>query len=589
MNTNKGNLTVLRNTCKYLLAYAVNELFDDIKLGTSATTEKGIYYDFGYVKGFNENDLKKIEKKLKEIINKNLDIITKKVSVDEAKKIFINQPYKLEIIDELSNKKPIITICELGQFCDLQLEDCLFRNTNEIPLESIKIQGCSGAYWKGDSKNDMLQRVEVLVFDTKEALLKYEEFIDEAQKRDHRNIGQQMDLFSLNPEIGLGLACFHPKGGMIRYLMQSFSQKAHILNDYKWVYTPHIGRSKLWETSGHLKFYKDSMYNPIEVDGEEYYLKPMSCPFHVEIYNDSQKSYRDLPIRYAEYAAVYRYELSGALQGLTRVRGFTQDDAHIICTKDQIFNEVIRALRFSMYILKSFGLEDFTAYIATKPEKKFIGEDYKWNEAIDSLKEAVIECGLPHKMDEGGGAFYGPKIDLKLKDSLGREWQCSTIQFDFNLPERFNMTYIGEDGEKHTPYMVHRALFGSIERFFAMLVEHYAGDFPLWLAPTQVTVIPINNKRHIEYAKKVIRFLKKNEIRVELDDSGDKLGAKIRRSTIEKVPVMFIIGESEMESNTVSVRSKANGDEGIMSVESWLNSIKPLLDMGKPRYIEEEI
>lgn len=405
-------------------------------------------------------------------------------------------------------------------------------------------------------------------------------------KRDHRFLGTQLDFYSASQEIGQGLVLWHPKGAMVRYLLEKFSQSAHILNGYDWVYTPHIGRSELWKTSGHLQFYKDSMYKAIEIDNDEYYLKPMSCPFHIMIYNDSPKSYKELPIRYAEFAAVYRYELSGALQGLTRVRGFTQDDAHIICTPEQIHDEVVKALKFSLYILKSFGLNNFKAYVAMKPEKKFIGKDEEWNNAIESLKAAVAEAGLDYEIDEGGGAFYGPKIDLKLMDSLGREWQCSTIQFDFNLPERFDMAYIGADGARHTPMMVHRALFGSLERFFAMLIEHYNGDFPLWYAPVQIGIVPISGC-HNEYAEKLLKKLKMQGLRAKLDVDNEKMKAKIRKMELEKIPVIFIIGDQEAASNGVSVRSRKDGNIGFMTLEEFLDRVKPELDMGIPKYIED--
>ena len=581
------SIETFRHSCSHVMAYAMKELYPNVKFGYGPAIENGFYYDFGLEKTLSDEDLVEIENKMREILQRNLDFVRKEVSIDEAKSIFADQPYKLQTIEKLDDSEQTISVYYLGDYVDL-CRGPHVNNTSEIPVDSFKLDRASGAYWLGDSQNEMLQRVYGIAFFSKEELDKYLDFVEEAKKRDHRVLGQQMDLYSLNPEIGLGLPLFHPKGGMIRYLMQSFSQKAHILNDYKWVYTPHIGRGQLWETSGHLQFYKDSMYNPIDVDGENYYIKPMSCPFHILIYKDSPKSYRDLPIRYAEYAAVYRYELSGALQGLTRVRGFTQDDAHIICTKDQIMDEVVRALKFSLYILKAFGIEQFTAYIATKPEKKFIGEDDQWQEAIASLKTAVEACGLPYEMDEGGGAFYGPKIDLKIKDSLGREWQCSTIQFDFNLPERFDVTYIGEDGQKHTPYMVHRALFGSIERFFAMLIEHYAGNFPLWLAPTQVEVIPINSKKHLDYAKKIVKMLKQREIRVELDDSGNPLSAKIQKSTVDKIPYMFVVGNREEEAGTVAVRTRSGEELGSMTLDQWFDLVAPQLDMGVPKYVVED-
>lgn len=430
----------------------------------------------------------------------------------------------------------------------------------------------------------MLQRIYGTAWESKEELKTYISKIEEASKRDHRILGKQLDFFSFSQDVGQGLVLWHPKGAMVRYLLEKFSQTAHVLNGYEWVYTPHIGRAELWKTSGHLQFYKDSMYNPIEIDNEKYYLKPMSCPFHVMIYNSSVRSYRDLPIRYAEYAAVYRYELSGTLHGLTRVRGFTQDDAHIICTPEQANDEIFNVLKFSLYILQSFGLNDFKAYIATRPENKSIGSTDDWNRATEILKSAVIRAGLEYQIDEGGGAFYGPKIDLKLRDALGREWQCSTIQFDFNLPERFNMKYVGADGLKHTPLMVHRALFGSMERFFAMLIEHYNGEFPLWLAPVQIGIVPVSSRNN-DYCKDLSVKLKKSGLRVSLDSGDDKMNAKIRKMEMEKTPIIFVVGDREIERKGFSVRSRKEGNLGFMTFESFMEKIKPELDMGVPRYI----
>jgi len=579
---------IIRNSCGIVLACAVKKLYPNVYLGSGSSSSDGFYYDFESKYAVQNSDLMKIQDEMKNLISGNFSIILKDVTIDEAYTLFEDEPYKKEIVaDSVKNGMDVITICTIGTFTDI-VSGKLLLSTSEINCNEFKLQRSSGAYWKDDANNKMLQRIFGVAFEKEGALKEYEEYIDEISKRDHRVLGKQMDLFSLSEEIGLGLPLFHPKGSMIRYLMQGFSQKAHILNDYKWLYTPHIGRGQLWETSGHLGFYKDSMYNPIDGDGEDYYLKPMSCPFHIMVFNDSPKSYRQLPLRYTEYASVYRYELSGTLQGLTRVRGFTQDDAHIICTPEQTYSEVKKALKFSLYILRSFGLENFKAYVATKPEKKFIGSDEQWNAAIEQLIKVVQECNLPYEMDEGGGAFYGPKIDLKINDALGREWQCSTVQYDFNLPERFNMTYVGADNMQHTPQMVHRALFGSIERFFARLVEHYAGDFPLWLSPVQISVIPINNQTHIEYAQKIFAELRRREIRVEMEDSGSKLGVKLAHSQTEKIPFAFIIGQNEVNNGTISVRSKKDGDLGSMTLDEWFELVKPQLDMGIPKYLDEE-
>ncbi|NLG88648.1 MAG: threonine--tRNA ligase [Clostridiaceae bacterium] len=400
----------------------------------------------------------------------------------------------------------------------------------------------------------------------------------------HIELGKHMDIFTKLPEVGQGLVLWKPHGAMIRYLLEKFSQEAHILNGYQWVYTPHIGKANLWETSGHLEFYKDSMYNPIEIDGEQYYLKPMSCPFHVLIYKDGVKSYRDLPIRYAEYASVYRYELSGVLHGLTRVRGFTQDDAHIIATPEQIEEEIFRALNFSLYILKKFNFTKYKAYIATRNVAKSIGNPVDWEKAEEQLKQAVIRAGLEYEIDEGGGAFYGPKIDLKLTDNSGREWQCSTIQFDFNLPERFQMYYIGQDGQKHTPMMVHRALFGSIERFTAMLLEHFNGEFPFWLSPVQARILTVSDE-HQQFASSVYSRLKEEGYRVELDDSNEPLGAKIRNAEISKIPVTIIIGSKEQQASSVTVRTRQDKKQQFLSLDSLLLMLSREQSVGKAEYI----
>lgn len=586
MNNNENEkLYRIRLTMAHVMACAVKQIFDEVRFGIESVTEDGFYYDFELPRSLVPEDLKQIEEKIRDIINNGHQILNESISFDEARQFFSDQPYKLEQINELVQKpeNSNVSICRIGDFTDL-CKGPYVASLKELNLKALKLMRFSGAYWKGDAENPMLQRIYGTAWEKPDELKAHIKRIDEASKRDHRTLGTQLDLFSSSQDIGQGLVLWHPKGAMIRYLLEKFSQTAHILNGYDWVYTPHIGRSELWQTSGHLQFYKESMYNPIEIDNDEYYLKPMSCPFHVMIYNSSLRSYKDLPARYAEYAAVYRYELSGTLQGLSRVRGFTQDDAHIICTPDQIYDEIANALKFSLYILKSFGLNDFKAYVATKPEKKSIGDDKDWNNAIESLKNAVVEAGLEYDIDEGGGAFYGPKIDLKLRDAIGREWQCSTIQFDFNLPERFNMNYIGTDGAKHTPMMVHRALFGSLERFFAMLIEHYNGDFPLWYAPVQIGIVPISSN-HYDYCKDLSKKLKTIGLRVNLDLSDEKMRAKIRNMELEKIPIVFVIGDQEVEKKGLSVRSRKEGNLGFMTFDNFLERIKPELDLGIPKYI----
>lgn len=460
----------------------------------------------------------------------------------------------------------------------------LMEQENDNSEYSFVLSYFSGVYKNNDASEKMLQRIFVTAFETEAEFAKHKKQVEEAALRDHKKIGAKQELFSASSEIGQGLILWHPKGAIIRHCLESFGQNAHMLNDYQWVYTPHIGRGKLWETSGHLDFYKDSMYNPILIDGEEYYLKPMNCPFHIAIYNSEKRSYRELPYRVAEYGTVYRYELSGALNGLTRVRGFTQDDAHIICTDEQTEAEVINALKFSLYILKCFGFEDFTAYISTKPGKKFIGEERDWEKATEVLKKAVVSQGLEYKIDEGGGAFYGPKIDLKLNDSLGREWQCGTVQFDFNLPARFNMTYIGKDGKPRVPVMVHRALFGSLERFTALLIEHYGGDFPFWFSPVQIGVLPVKEK-HSDYCYKLLREFKTRGFRTVIGDSGENLRNKIKNFEQERIPYILVVGDKETENGTFSVRSRKKGDLGEMDTQSLIEYLKPEIDAGVPKYI----
>lgn len=582
------NLLKLRRAVAFVLAKAVAELYENVKFGETGITEDGFYHDFKFEKPLPQEALQAIEERMKELIRSGGQVNCKKMSIADCRELFSGQPYLPELIKEREE----IALWSLGEF-HLPTDEEFSFSFNELDPGSFLLQRVSGAYWRGDSQGDMLTRVSGTAFESAVGLGEHLSRLEELMKRDHRTLGSQLELFSSSPDIGQGLALWHPKGAMVRFQLEKFSQQAHILNGYDWVYSPHIGRSELWQTSGHLSFYKDSMYNPILIDNEEYYLKPMNCPFHIAIYKSSPKSYRDLPVRYAEFGTVYRYELSGALQGLTRVRGFTQDDAHIICTPDQVGGEVLRALRFSLYILRAFGLEHFKAYISTKPEHKSIGSVQDWDDATQALKEAVEAAGLPYGIDEGGGAFYGPKIDLKLYDTLGREWQCSTIQFDFNLPQRFEMRYTASDGSHHTPMMVHRALFGSLERFFAMLIEHYNGEFPLWLAPVQFGIVPIR-EGHNEYAHKIERVLKIRGLRVKVDDSGDQMRAKIRRMELQKLPLILVIGDKEQSEGEVSVRSrreiagKVPGNLGMMSLDSLFDLIEPELKKGQPEYLNED-
>ena len=461
-----------------------------------------------------------------------------------------------------------------------QAADCAFACA--FALESF-----SGAYDEEGEDGRVLQRIYVAAFKTAAEMDEYKRFTEEMRKRDHKVLGAELRLFSHSDEIGRGLTLLHPKGAMLRYLMESFAQAAHILNGYQWVYTPHIGRARLWRTSGHLDFYNESMYSPIAIDNEKYYLKPMNCPFHIEIYNSDTRSYRDLPIKYAEFGTVYRYELSGTLNGLTRVRGFTQDDAHIFCTPEQVGEECARALEFCLYILRSFGFDNFAAYVSTKPKRKFIGEQADWDAATEILKETVTSAGLEYMIDEGGGAFYGPKIDLKLRDSLNRQWQCGTIQFDFNLPERFGMSYIGADGARRAPLMVHRALFGSVERFMALVIEHFAGAFPLWLSPVQFGIVPIRDA-HVAYGNALLAKLRDHGFRCEINARNENMRNKIKTYQLEKVPYILVVGDKEAGGGTFSVRGRDEGDLGAMDYAGLMEYIGPMMEKGRPRCILDD-
>lgn len=584
----------VRHSIAHVMAHAVCEKFPGAKIAIGPPTAEGFYYDFDLPRPLTSDDLESIEAAMKRIVGERHEFLMREVGPEEARRLFADQPYKLELIDSIlqrgtdeygeplsDGEQPTLTTYRMSNFEDL-CRGPHVSETTQINPDAFKLTSVSGAYWRGDVKRPMLQRIYGTAWATPEQLAEYLNRVEEAKKRDHRTLGKNLDLFSTSEAVGPGLVLWHPKGGMVRFLAERFSQEAHLLNGYDWVYTPHIGRGELWQTSGHLDFFRDSMYQPIDVDGEDFYLKPMSCPFHIQIYKSGQVSYRDLPRRYAEYATVYRYELSGVLHGLTRVRGFTQDDAHTFCTPEQAADEIRHALRFSLYVLRTFGLENFKAYIATRPEKKYVGTISDWDEAITKLKETIVAESIPYEIDEGGGAFYGPKIDLKVMDSLGREWQLSTVQFDFNLPERFGMEYVGKDGQFHRPVMVHRALFGSAERFFGLLIEHYGGAFPLWLAPVQVTIIPISD-RHIPYAQEIAAELKSNGMRAVSDQSNDRMQAKIRKSEMDKVPYVLIVGDKEVEFRTVSVRDRENGDLGKMSTEKFLEMTEEQRKKGTAR------
>jgi threonyl-tRNA synthetase len=586
----------VRHSAAHILAQAVLQIFPEALLGIGPPIADGFYYDFGLPRPLAPKDLREIEERMKEIIRQGQAFSRSEIQPEEARRQFAQQPYKLELINDILDGQPN----EDGQSVDVDHQPSLgvYRNgpfsdlcrgphvasTDDIDPDAVRLLNIAGAYWRGDCKRPMLQRIYGTAWESRGDLEAYLHNVDEAKRRDHRAIGRTLDLFSTSDDVGPGLILWHPKGAMIRYLAERFSQEAHLVNDYEWVYTPHIGRANLWQRSGHLDFYKDSMYSPLEIENEQYYLKPMNCPFHVQIYNTETRSYKDLPKRYAEFGTVYRYELSGVVQGLTRVRGFTQDDAHVFCLPEQIEVEIHRALKFSLYILRTFGLNDFKAYIATRPDNKAIGSPADWEMATATLRSAVEKEGIDFDYDDGGGAFYGPKIDLKVVDALGREWQLSTIQFDFNLPERFGLEYVGKDGQRHRPFMVHRALWGSAERFLGMLIEHYKGAFPFWIAPVQVILIPITD-RHVAYARHVAEQLASLKMRVRVDDRSERMNAKIRNAEIQKIPYLLIVGDRELATETLSVRSREGGGTTSMTVDEFISVTAAARQAGEPMHI----
>ena len=560
-------LEVLRHSTAHAMAQAVVELYPGSKLTIGPPIENGFYYDIEVNGRITDEDLPRIEEKMREVVGRDLPIKREEISKAEAEELYKNNPYKWEIVCDLEDGD--ITIYRQGEFFDL----CRGPHVPSTGrLGAFKLQNIAGAYWRGDENKPMLTRIYGTAWPTEKELKAHLRSLEEAKARDHRKLGRELNLFSISEEVGPGLILWHPKGAMVRVLIEDFSRKAHLENGYEWVFSPHIGRSGLWETSGHLDFYAENMYSPMDIEGEDYYAKPMNCPFHIQIFKSRMRSYRDLPKRYAEYGAVYRYERSGVLHGLTRVRGFTQDDAHIFCRPDQVEEEIGDALEFSLFILRTLGLTDFTPYLATRPEK-YVGELEDWDRATEALRKAVESHNVPYQVDKGGGAFYGPKIDLKVNDALGREWQLSTIQFDFNLPERFDLEYIGEDGQAHRPYMVHRALLGSMERFFGVLIEHYNGAFPTWLAPVQAVVIPVAD-RHLPYAREVGARLTAEGFRVEVDGAPMSMQKKIRENAKQKIPYLLIVGDAEEGEGTVNVRKRGEKEQEALAIKEFAECMR---------------
>ena len=583
-------LRVLRHSTAHLMAAAVQTLFPEAKFAIGPAIEDGFYYDMELPRTLTPEDLPVIEARMRELGAKRLPFARREMAMSDATAWARQnrQDYKVEILETIVQSReprPVgegprshgarAEMGELGGEVEAGASTVSFYQTGafmdlcrgpHVPdtsyLRAFRLTHIAGAYWRGDERRQMLQRLYGTAFSTQEALDRHLYQVEEARRRDHRRLGRELDLFSVADEVGGGLILWHPKGGIVRKLIEDFWRDEHLKNGYDIVYTPHVGRAALWQASGHLDFYQDLMYPRMEGDGGEYYIKPMNCPFHIMIYQSRVRSYRDLPLRFAELGTVYRFERAGVLHGLLRVRGFTQDDAHIFCTPEQMGEEITRAVKFSLFFLRTFGFTDYEVYVATRPEK-FVGDSRDWDTASEALKRAMERAGQSYEVDSGGGAFYGPKIDIKVKDALGRPWQCTTVQFDFNLPERFAITYVGEDNRQHRPFMVHRALLGSMERFLGVLIEHYGGAFPTWLAPVQARLLPVADRHHA-YAETVAARLRAANMRAEVDGRNEKIGFKIREAEVQKIPYILVVGDKETAAGTVSVRLRGGQDRGVM-------------------------
>jgi len=563
-------LEIMRHSTAHVMAEAVQSIFPQAKFGIGPTIENGFYYDFDLPRSLTPDDLPLIEAKMKEIIASNVPFVRQEVTKEEARRLFAAQPYKLELIDEITDEK--LSLYQQGSFVDL-CRGPHVSSTGEI--KAFKLVSIAGAYWRGDEHRPMLQRIYGVAFDTKEALAEHLKKLDEAAKRDHRKLGRELDLFSIRDEAGPGLVHWHPKGAVIRRVIENFLTDELIKRGYDIVYTPHIAKLDLWKTSGHWEFYRDYLYSPIEVEGQEYIIKPMNCLGHILIYKTRLHSYRELPLRYAELGTVYRYERSGVLHGLSRVRGFTQDDAHIFCRFDQLEDEVVGVLDLARFMVDTFGFTNYQVLLSTRPEK-YVGTIQVWEEATETLSRALARIGLDYQIDPGEGVFYGPKIDIKFEDAQGRAWQGPTIQVDFNLPQRFNVAYIGEDNQEHLVAMIHRTLLGSMERFVASLIEHYGGAFPVWLAPLQVKVIPVAD-RHLDYARKLEAELKSEGLRAEVDARSERVNLKIRQAQLDKIPYMLIVGDKEVATSTVSVRLRSGEQLASQPLASFKETIKEVI------------
>ncbi|MDD4152403.1 MAG: threonine--tRNA ligase [bacterium] len=565
---NEEERDIYRHSTAHIMAQAVKELYPKVKLAIGPSIEEGFYYDFDLDRSFTPDDLQAIEKRMRDIIERDLEFRREEVSREQALKLFgeRGEKYKVELLEELTDVP--VSIYYQGDFFDLCRGPHVSR-TGEI--KAFKLLSVAGAYWRGNEKREMLQRIYGTAFKTQKELDEHIFKLEEASRRDHRKLGKELDLFSINETAGAGFIYYHPKGALVRTLIEDFEKREHARRGYQMVITPHIAREELWQISGHAGYYRENMYY-LNVDEQEYVLKPMNCPGHILIYKTQTRSYRDMPLRYFEMGTVYRYERSGVLHGLLRVRGFTQDDSHIFCIPEQLESEIAGVVDFAFFMLKRFGFSDVELFLSTRPEK-YVGSDENWERATDALRNALKAKELPYRVDPGEGVFYGPKIDFKLRDALGRLWQGPTVQVDFNLPERFDISYIGADGQEHRPIMIHRVVLGSMERFFGTLIEHYGGAFPLWLAPVQVRLLPIAD-RHFDYADAVCTRLREADFRAEVDKRNEKTGFKIRQAQSEKIPYMVVIGDREAENSTLSLRHREKGDMGTAAPDDFIAMLR---------------
>ena len=560
---------IYRHSSTHIMAQAVKDCFPTAKLTIGPAIEEGFFYDFAFERPFTPEDLERIEQRAKEIIQSNLQVTRLEMPKSEAIQLFRERGecYKVELLEGIEDD--MVSLYQQGDFIDL----CRGPHVGSTgQVNAFKLLSSAGAYWRGDERNPMLQRIYGTSFPSQKALDEHLVKLEEIKRRDHRKVGKELDLFSIQEETGPGLILWHPKGSLVRLLIENFWREQHIKNGYELVYSPHVARLDLWKTSGHVDYYRENMFAPMTVESSEYQLKPMNCPFHIMVYKSHLRSYRDLPLRYGELGTVYRYERSGVLHGLMRVRGFTQDDAHLFCRADQLASEVSRVLDFVTFVLRTFGFTEFAMYLSTRPGKS-VGSLQQWEQATQALESALKEGQFDYEVDPGEGVFYGPKIDVKIKDALGRSWQCSTVQIDFNNPERFGLSYIGEDGKTHQPIMIHRALMGSIERFFGILLEHYAGAFPTWLAPVQARILPITEKQK-DYGLSVVDQLTRAGFRAEPDLRNEKVGLKIREAEKAKVPYMLVVGEREAQAGTLSIRKRNGKNLGTMTILEVLNLIR---------------